>query len=85
MNNNNTDNIKKLTNEELANVSGGVLTESNIKSLDNMIKLYKDGSTLAKALTDESAIWDEYESCGVPDSWNQTNRAECLNYVKCHW
>lgn len=76
---------KMLTAEELGLVSGGVLTDYNTATLNNMIALYKNGSTLEKALTDEAAIWDEYEECGVPEFWNQTNRNECLDYIKCNW
>lgn len=76
---------KMLTAEELGLVSGGVLTDNNTATLNNMIALYKNGSTLERALTDEAAIWDEYEECGVPEFWSQTNRNECLDYIKCNW
>ncbi len=81
----NINNKNMLTSEELGQVSGGVMTDYNKTSLDNMIGLYRNGSTLDKILTDASAIWDEYEEVGVPEQWKNTSREECLDYISQNW
>ena len=81
----NINNKNMLTSEELGQVSGGVMTDYNKISLDNMIGLYRNGSTLDKILTDASAIWDEYEEVGVPELWKNTSREECLDYISQNW